>query len=107
MRMLSNGFSTAATSVAARAAGGSSFGQQSAYVIESVAVSGGSSAASTVGVILRYGVNSTDENSLVLCAGDSSDVTLVIPNLGLKANVWEVTLPTTSARGWAVIVSGN
>ena len=107
-RVLTNGFSTAASSVASRTTVASSLGgPQASHSIEAVSISGGSSIASTVGIRLLYGMNSTDENSVTLFAGDSSDVNATVSGLGIKASVWEVTLPTTSARGWAVSVLGN
>src|SRR3990167_1304232 len=113
-RLLSNEYSTAATTVASPTFGQGSIAGEAvgaigspAHVIELVQLSGGSSIASTAGVVLRYGQSSDGFSSVVLYAGDSSDVNVAFEDLGIKSNEWEVSLPTTSARGWSVLVFGK
>src|SRR3990172_1810711 len=110
MRLLTRGYTTGATTVAGSTnpvTTAAQFGSQdAAHVLQSVQITGGSSIASTVGFILRTGPSSDGWSSYVLAAGDSSELNIRIDGLDIKATNWELAMPTTSARGFAVLVFG-
>src|SRR3990167_10512395 len=91
-RLLTNGYSTAVSTIAGGSLGFGAIageavgiGPSGAHRIEKVQLSGGSSIASTAGIILRYGQSSAGFTSVVLYAGDSSDVNVWFDGLGIVA----------------------
>lgn len=109
MRRVSDGFTTAATTFAGRAAPGSSGSPGAPVRIAAVHLSWGSSIASTIPINLVYGLDTsaTPESTLGLAIPDSSGINNVTVPVGVLANWWELAAPTTQARGWLGIVYGD
>ena len=102
MRLVS-GVTTAASSFLGTTGGGSTLGGGGSLNIEQIAISGGSSIASTAGVILTYAPISSGAGTQthVLCAGGSSKFNYLSPaGLNIQCGWFELTAPTTSADGW-------
>ena len=110
-RLLTRGYSTGASTLAGSVnpiTTAAQFGaQDAAHRIDAVHFTGGSSIASTVGYILRVGPSSAQFTDYVLVSDDSSVLNVRIEGLGLLGNNWEVILPTTNARGTAVLIFGS
>lgn len=109
MRRVSDGFTTAATTFAGRVAPGSSGSPGAPVRLAAVHLSWGSSAASTIRINLVYGLDTsaTPESTLGLVIPDSSGGNNVTVPVGVLANWWELSLPTTMARGCVGIVYGD
>ena len=110
MRLLSNGRSTGATSFAgiSSAQDNSYKGGGASHRLEIVQITGGSSVASTVGYLLRYGPSSNgDATTVILCGSDSSVMNFRSEDLGIVANWFELIAPSTAANGHFGLVFGQ
>jgi len=72
--------------------------------VQGVFLSWASSAASTVPISFRHGQSSDAFTSIALAIPDSSASNNVYVPLGVPAADWEVSVPTTMAKGLSAIV---
>ena len=114
MRLISNGVTTAVSTLASRGGFGgvstaaASVGSQGGLRIEALQVTGDSSVADTVGIKFRYGASSNSFTTIVVCPANSSVLNVRLDGLGITAAAFEWATPTTAGGvGWSVFTYGK